>query len=98
MHVCRGCCSSEGDSLEKAVKLVQAVFLRALTAPALNKWTTVAPCINLVSAMQHFCNVVPEAFRRCFDNGPQANDSESEDEGLAEDKELGVPLEQTKVW
>ena len=48
VHVCRGCCSSEGENLEKAVKLVQAVFLRTLTAPALNKWTTVAPCINLV--------------------------------------------------
>lgn len=70
------------------------MFLHAISVPALNKWTTVAPCINLVAAMQHFCNVVPEAFALAFPQGPQAESSQSEDEGA----ELGAPVDQTKVW
>eukprot|EP00435_Cladocopium_sp_Y103_P068784 s554_g32.t1 len=64
-----------------------------MSVPALNKWTTVSPCLNLIAAAQHFCNVLPEAMGRCF---PPEQDvsSESEDEG----QPLGVPLDQTKVW
>ena len=74
--------------------LVQKVFLHAISVPALNKWTTVAPCVNLVSAMQHFCDVLPQAFGLCFPKGPQAESTESEDEG----RDLGAPLDQTKMW
>ena len=76
------------------MSLVQKMFLHAVSVPALNKWTTVAPCVNLVTAMQHFCNVLPEAFGQCFPPGPQAEHSESEDEG----QPLGAPLDQTKAW
>ena len=94
IHVCRGCCANEAQSLERAVSLVQKVFLHAISVPALNKWTTVAPCVNLVSAMQHFCDVLPQAFGLCFPKGPQAESTESEDEG----RDLGAPLDQTKMW
>ena len=94
IHVCHGCCGNEADSLERAVSLVQKVFLHAISVPALNKWTTVAPCVNLVSAMQHFCDVLPQAFVLCFPKGPQAESTESEDEG----RDLGAPLDQTKMW
>lgn len=93
--MCNGCCDSRSDSVEKGAKLVQQVFLHAISIPALNKWTTVAPCINLVAAMQHFCNVVPQAFGRCFPAGPSA---ESSGLDMDEGKELGVPLDQTKAW
>ena len=74
--------------------LAQKVFLHAISVPALNKWTTVAPCVNLVSAMQHFCDVLPQAFGLCFPKGPQAESTESEDEG----RDVGAPLDQTKMW
>ena len=90
IHVCRGCCANEAQSLERAVSLVQKVFLHAISVPALNKWTTVAPCVNLVSAMQH----LPQAFGLCFPKGPQAESTGSEDEG----RDLGAPLDQTKMW
>ena len=79
--------------MEKAVQLVQKVFIHALTVPALNKWTTVAPCLCVVAAMGHFCNVVPEAFGRCFPPKPVLSETE-DDSG----RELGAPVDQTKVW
>lgn len=44
--------------------------------------------------MQQFSDVVPKAFSRCFEQGPQAESSDSGDEG----EEIGVPRDQTKVW
>ena len=69
------------------------MFIHAMSVPALNKWTTVSPCLNLIAAMQHFCNLLPEAMGRCFPPQPDLS-SGSEDEG----QPLGVPLDQTKVW
>lgn len=83
VHICNGCCGSEAESLDKAVALVQNVFLRCLTVPALNKWTTVAPCMTLVAAMQQFSDVAPKAFGRCFEQGPQAESSDSRVKKLA---------------
>ena len=90
--MCFGCCANQAESLEKAVRLVQSMFIHAMSVPALNKWTTVAPCVNLIAAMMHFCNVLPEAMGRCFP--PEVVSSDSEEEG----QPLGVPLDQTKVW
>lgn len=97
IHICSGpaCCSSEADSLDKAVGVMQEVFLHSITVPALNKWTTVAPCMTLVAAMQQFCDVIPEAFSRCFLAGAPA---ESSDDDSDEGDQLGVPRDQTKVW
>ena len=81
--------------MEKASGLVVKVLLTGLTVPVLNKWTTVSPCISRVAAMQQFCHVLPEPFGRCFPQRPLAESgSSAEDEG----QELGVPLDQTKVW
>ena len=41
--------------MEKASGLAQKVFLNGLTVPALNKCTTVAPCLGQVTAMQQLC-------------------------------------------
>ena len=93
--------------MDRGASLVQSVFLHAMTVPALNKWTTVAPTLGLVAAMQQFGELVPRAFRACYPapsrEGPQAagqagaagsESDDAEDEGAA----LGAPLDQTKVW
>ena len=54
-----------------------------------------APCMNLVAGMQHWCGVVPEAFAAAFLQGPLV---ESDDESADEGAELGAPVDQTKVW
>ena len=96
MHICSGgCCNSAAESLEKGASLVMRALAHSVNVPALNKWTTVAPCMTQVSCMTQFCQVLPEAFTRCFGQGPQAELSDSEED---EGKELGVPLDQTKVW
>ena len=74
--------------MDRAAALFQEVFLHALTIPALNKWTTVAPSMTLVAAMQQCYDVVPQAFGRCFARG-QAE--ESSDDSGGEDAALGVP-------
>jgi hypothetical protein len=81
--------------VDRATALFQEVFLHALTIPALNKWTTVAPSMTLVAAMQQCYDVVPQAFGRCFARG-QAE--ESSDDSGGEDAALGVPRDQTKQW
>ena len=81
--------------MDRAAALFQEVFLHALTIPALNKWTTVAPSMTLVAAMQQCYDVVPQAFGRCFARG-QAE--ESSDDSGGEDAALGVPRDQTKQW
>ena len=94
-HICSaGCCQSREDSIDKATGLVQRMFIHAMSIPALNAWTTVAPCVNLVGAMQHFSDLLPQCFGASFQRGPQAESEGSEDEGA----ELGAPVDQTKVW
>ena len=94
-HICTGCCESRLESVDRAAALFQEVFLHAMTIPALNKWTTVAPSMTLVAAMQQCYDVIPQAFRRCFARG-QAE--ESSDDSGGEDAALGVPRDQTKQW
>ena len=86
-HICSGCCASRLESVDRAAALFQEVFLHALTIPALNKWTTVAPSMTLVAAMQQCYDVVPQAFGRCFARG-QAE--ESSDDSGGEDTAKGV--------
>ena len=93
-HICTGCCESRLESVDRAAALFQEVFLHAMTIPALNKWTTVAPSMTLVAAMQQCYDVIPQAFRRCFARG-QAE--ESSDDSGGEDAALGVPRDQTKT-
>ena len=53
-----------------------------------------SPAMCLCTAMQHFSNVLPLAFKNCFPQGPQAGSSDSEDEGA----QLGAPVDQTNPW
>ena len=80
--------------MEKGALLVRKVLMHHMSIPALNKWTTVAPCASFVAAQQHFCGVLPAAFEACFGNLPEASESSQEDQGAA----LGQPIDQTRRW
>ena len=88
--------------MEKGAALINEVFFRRVSTPALNKWTTVAPCVSLVTAMQHFCQVIPKAFAACFPTvasgrgraGAEESSSTEPDQGVP----LGQPIDQTKLW
>ena len=95
-HVCRGCCSDRDESVEKGVRVLQETLLTPVLVPAMNKWTKVAPCICHISAMQHFCGLLPAAFQAMAGQArtqPDEADS-SDDEGAA----LGVPVNETRSW
>ena len=81
--------------MEKGAELVRKVLMHHMSIPALNKWTTVAPCASLVAGQQAFCRVIPDAFEACFGSLEEVSDSsEAADEGA----ELGQPVDQTKRW
>lgn len=80
--------------MEKGALLVQKVLMHQMSIPALNKWTTVAPCASLVAAQQHFCEVLPAAFEACFGNRQEVSEESDVDEGVA----LGQPVDQTARW
>ncbi len=69
------------------------MLLRPLTVPALNKWTKVAPCVGLVTLLQHFCKAIPRAMQEEFQAETRADSGGEEDEGAA----LGAPINQTRV-
>lgn len=69
-----------------------AKLLVAISVPALNKWTKVAPCIRHVAVLQSFCDLVPQAAKQLVP--PAEEDSESDREGQA----LGVPADENKAW
>ncbi|CAE7386793.1 unnamed protein product [Symbiodinium sp. CCMP2592] len=82
------------ESVEKGTLLVQKVLMHQMSIPALNKWTTVAPCASLVAAQQHFCEVLPDALQACFGNRQEVSEESEVDEGVA----LGQPVDQTARW
>lgn len=74
------------------MELLTSRLLTAISVPAMNKWTKVAPCVRHIAVLQNFCGLVPEACQRLFP--PPEEDSGPEDEGQA----VGAPLDESKAW
>ena len=92
VHVCHGCCADREASIDQGMQWLTSKLLTAIAAPALNKWTKVAPCVRHVAVLQSFCNLVPDACQQLFP--PPEEDSGSEDEGQA----VGAPVDESKAW
>lgn len=94
VHVCRpGCrhCTNEPESISKAKKLIQESLIRAVSVPALNKWTKVFPCTGAVTLLAHFHGLASEAFKSMFGALSEQEESQSDD-GHEEDRALEVPV------
>ena len=96
LHICRGCCANRAESVEKGVKIIQNSLLRAVSVPALNKWTKVFPCAGAVVLLTHFHALVRDAFKAMF--GALSEQDESDSEEGSEDKALAVPVNEAKRW
>ena len=100
VHVCRpGCrhCTNEPESISKAKKLIQESLIRAVSVPALNKWTKVFPCTGAVTLLAHFHGLASEAFKSMFGALSEQEESQSDD-GHEEDRALEVPVNEIKKW
>ena len=78
--------------MTKGMELLTSRLLTTISAPAMNKWTKVAPCVRHIAVLQNFCGLVPEACQHLFP--PPEEDSGAEDEGQA----VGAPLDESKAW
>ena len=98
-HVCSpGCCAGQEDSAFKAGKLIQEGLLRAVSVPALNKWTKVFPCVGAVVLIAHFHHLAPDVFKSEFGALLEQEEQSASDEQASEDKGVGVPVNEVQKW
>ena len=101
VHVCRGCCGSLQETLERAQVLVEDAVVCPLPAPALNKWTKLGPTIAKVVFMSHFCGVLSHCLRREFgklEEQEEENAAGSDGEAAAAAAGVGLPLDERAEW
>ena len=70
-------------------------MVKPMSIPALNKWTKVYPSFGQTVLLFHFHDLVPKALQSRLGSVSDPVDSSSEAE---EEKQLGVPMNETKKW
>ena len=81
--------------MEKGIKAIHNSLLRAVSVPALNKWTKVFPCAGAVVLLVHFHTLARDAFKDMF-GALSEQDDESDSEEGSEDRALAVPANEAK--
>ena len=96
-HVCRGCCADRAESVQKAAELVGETVFKAMTVPAMNKWTKIFPAAAQCVLLAQLFGLGPAAFKAEFESQAlRVSDSSSEE--AQQDRDTQVPVNEIAKW
>ena len=95
LHVCRGCCASRQETVDKIYKMLVGMKFDSLSVPALNKWLSLYPLacdlVFMLSFHRVFLDALVYALKRTT--------VEQEDlSGFSEGETLGAPQDDQGFW